>query len=146
MSDFQGLQPINLASKRPNCIAFSGLKAAAWLSLSGKTWTLARHDSYETPIKNGFLMDLVSGDLNGDGQKDLLFIEGNRNHLDIVKFEAPDKLLRGQRWQVFEERTFRNARTNSPEPREARIADLTGDGKNDIAIIVHDRILLYPQE
>jgi len=32
------------------------------------------------------------------------------------------------------------------EPREALIADLTGDGRNDLVIVVHDRILLYPQE
>jgi hypothetical protein len=32
------------------------------------------------------------------------------------------------------------------EPREALVVDLTGDGKNDLAIVVHDRILVYPQE
>ena len=26
------------------------------------------------------------------------------------------------------------------------VVDLTGDGKNDLAVIVHDRILVYPQE
>jgi hypothetical protein len=33
-----------------------------------------------------------------------------------------------------------------PEPREAVIIDATGDGKNDLLLMVHDRILLYPQE
>jgi hypothetical protein len=32
------------------------------------------------------------------------------------------------------------------EPREALVVDLTGDGKNDLAIVGHDRILVYPQE
>ena len=32
------------------------------------------------------------------------------------------------------------------EPREAVVDDVTGDGKNDLIIIVHDRILVYPQE
>jgi hypothetical protein len=26
------------------------------------------------------------------------------------------------------------------------VADFTGDGKNDLVVLVHDRILLYPQE
>ncbi len=33
-----------------------------------------------------------------------------------------------------------------PELREAIVADLAGHGKNDLAIIVHDRILVYPQD
>jgi hypothetical protein len=50
------------------------------------------------------------------------------------------------RWQVFEQRTFRGRGGDMPEPREAVVVDLTGDGKNDLAVIVHDRILVYPQE
>ena len=33
-----------------------------------------------------------------------------------------------------------------PEPREALVADVTGDKKNDLIVLVHDRILVYPQE
>jgi hypothetical protein len=50
------------------------------------------------------------------------------------------------RWPVFEERTFRGRRSELPEPREALIVDVTGDGKNDLVVLVHDRILVYPQE
>jgi hypothetical protein len=50
------------------------------------------------------------------------------------------------RWQVFEERTFRGRRNDIPEPREAFIGDFTGDNRSDLAVLVHDRILLYPQE
>ncbi len=32
------------------------------------------------------------------------------------------------------------------EPREALIVGVTGDGKNDLVVLVHDRILVYPQE
>jgi hypothetical protein len=44
------------------------------------------------------------------------------------------------------EHTFRTGRGDGAEPREALIADVTGDKKNDLIILVHDRVLVYPQE
>ena len=51
-------------------------------------------------------------------------------------------------FRVFEEKGYRSRDRGSaaPEPREIVIGDLTGDGRNDLAIIVHDRIILYPQD
>jgi hypothetical protein len=122
------------------------LNTVAWLPLQGQIWELSELDSYETPIKNGFLTDVVSGDLNNDGRKDLVYLETARNYLDLVIFSADHKLIPANRWQVFEERTFRSRRTDLPEPREAAVADVTGDHKNDLIVLVHDRILVYPQE
>ena len=48
--------------------------------------------------------------------------------------------------KVFEERTFRSRRSELPEPREALVEDVTGDGKKDLILLVHDRVLVYPQE
>jgi hypothetical protein len=42
--------------------------------------------------------------------------------------------------------TFRGAANALPEPRDAAVADVTGDKKNDLIVLVHDRILVYPQE
>ena len=66
--------------------------------------------------------------------------------LKVVLFDAGHKLVPANRWQVFEERTFRGRRSDFREPREAAVADVTGDGKNDLIIIVHDRVIVYPQE
>jgi hypothetical protein len=50
------------------------------------------------------------------------------------------------RWQVFEQHTFRGRDNALPEPREALVMDVTGDKKNDLVVLVHNRILVYPQE
>jgi hypothetical protein len=76
----------------------------------------------------------------------LVFLETAKSYLDLVTYEKPNKLVPANRWQVFEERTFRSRRNDLPEPREALIVELTGDGKNDLVVVVHDRVLLYPQE
>jgi hypothetical protein len=146
VSDFTGLQPLGLGSSNLNSVAFLGLNSIAYLPLSGQVWDLTSLDGYESPIKDGHLNDVVSGDLNNDSRKDLVFLETAKNYLDLVIFDANHKLIPANRWQVFEERTFRSRRSDLPEPREAAVADLTGDGKNDLVVLVHDRILLYPQE
>ena len=146
ISDFSALQAISLGTQGTNAVALLGLNAVAWLPLGGSVWDLAELDGYETPIKDGHLNDVVAGDLNNDGRKDLVFMETARNYLDLVIFDSRHKLVPANRWQVFEERTFRNRRSDLPEPREAAVADVTGDGKNDLIVLVHDRILVYPQE
>jgi len=146
VSDFAALEPVVLGGPHPQAVAFIGLNAVAWLSLGGEVWEFKVLDDYETPIRDGYLMDVVSGDLNQDGRKDLVFLETSKNHLDLVTFDPPHRLVPADRWQVFEERTFKGRRPEAPEPREAVIADFTGDGRNDLAVIVHDRVLVYPQE
>jgi hypothetical protein len=134
------------ADGRPVAVSLVGLNSIAWLRLDGEVWELAELDGYETPIKDGYLHDVVSGDLNGDGRRDLVFLETAKSYLDLVTFEPPHRLAPANRWQVFEERTFRSRRNDLAEPREAIIVDLTGDGRNDLAVVVHDRVLVYPQE
>ncbi len=146
VSDFTSLQPVALGSTNINSVALLGLNAVACQPLEGQIWELTESDGYETPIKDGHLNDVVSGDLDNDGRKDLVFLETARNYLDLVIFDAKHKLIPANRWQVFEEKSFRGRRSELPEPREAAVADVTGDKKNDLVVLVHDRILVYPQE
>ena len=146
VSEFTSLQPIALGATNMNAVAFLGMNSIGFMPLQGKVWELTELDGYETPIKDGHLNDVVAGDLNNDKRKDLVFLETAKNYLDLVIFDAHHKLIPANRWQVFEERTFRSRRSDLPEPREAVVADLTGHGKNDLAVMVHDRILVYPQE
>lgn len=147
MSDFFSLGSVTFGGGTAhNTLTFVGGNSVAWKRFSGDIWQFEELDGYETPIKDGYLHDVVSGDLNQDGRKDLVFLEVARSYLDLVTFEAPHKLVPANRWQVFEERSFRQRRGTEAEPREALVIDLTGDGKNDLVVLVHDRILLYPQE
>jgi hypothetical protein len=137
---------LNTASIGAAAVTFAGQNSVAWLPLAGDVWQLLKLDDYDTPIKDGYLNDVVAGDLTGGGRKQLVFMETARNYLDIVLFDARRKLVPGDRWQVFEQHTFRGAQNAIPEPRECAVADVTGDKKNDLIVLVHDRILVYPQE
>ena len=127
-------------------VVFTGQNAVAWQPLWGDVWGITKLDEYDTPIRDGYLNDVVAGDLTGSGRKQLVFMETAKNYLDLVSFDKNRKLVPGDRWQVFEQHTFRGAQNAMPEPRECAVADVTGDKKNDLIVLVHDRILVYPQE
>ena len=145
-TDFSSVQAVALGGKDVQSIAFLGQNTVAWLALAGDVWDFTALDGYETPIKDGFLNDEIAGDLTGSGRKDIVFMETAKNYLDLVSFSSNHKLVPADRWQVFEQHTFRGADNAVPEPREALVSDVTGDGKNDLIVLVHDRILVYPQE
>jgi FG-GAP-like repeat len=146
VSGFNGLQSVALGGTNVQSVAFLGQNAVAWMPLAGEVWDFTALDGYETPIKDGYLNDVVAGDLTGNGRKDLVFMETAKNYLDIVGFNAHHKLVPAIRWQVFEAHTFRSVANAIPEPREALVSDMTGDGKNDLVVLVHDRILIYPRQ
>ena len=146
VSDFSSIDAVSLGGDDTQSITFLGQNSVAWMPLSGDNWNFVALDGYETPIKDGYLNDVIAGDIDNDGRKELVFMETAKNYLDLVRFSSHHKLVPIERWQVFEEHTFRNSADTLPEPREALVADVTGDGKNDLVIVVHDRILVYPQQ
>ena len=146
VSDFSSLDAATFGGAIGNGLVLLGTTSAARITFPGSAWEFAELDGYESPIKDAYLHDVISGDLNNDQRKDLVFLETGKSYLDIVAFEPPNRLLPANRWQVFQERTFRNRRMTSAEPREALIADFTNDKKNDLVVLVHDRIILYPQQ
>jgi hypothetical protein len=146
VADFAGLQSVALGGTNIQSVALLGQNAVAWLPLAGDVWELTALDGYDTPIKDGYLNDVIAGDLNNAGRKDLVFLETAKNYLDLVVFDSHHKLVPANRWQVFEQHTFRGAANAVPEPREALVADVNGDKKNDLIVLVHNRILVYLQE
>ena len=143
VNDFTTLVGIDLNGPT---IGLAGLNTVAWLDTRSISYGVEKVSDYESGIERGRLLDIEIGDLNGDGEPNILFLEGMKNHLEIVDYRKPGVLEFALRWKVFEQKTFRGRSGSMLEPREAVIADLTGDDRNDIAILVHDRILLYPQE
>ncbi|QDU64869.1 FG-GAP repeat protein [Planctomycetes bacterium Pan216] len=104
--------------------------------------------SYESNIPDGQLFDMIPGDLNANGKTDVLLLEPSRHHLEILAVGPDVDLKRAQRWQVFEEKTFRSGAFSGGglEPREVVIGDVNSDGREDIVLVTHDRILIYIQD
>lgn len=107
--------------------------------------------SYETPVRNGRLDGIAVGDLGGDRRAEFLVSESTKSALELLTIDPKTwRLTRAMSWPVFETKTLggRAGRGGGggPEPREFDIADVTGDGKADIVLLVHDRVLVYAQD
>ena len=91
------------------------------------------------------------GDINQDGVPDVVLCEQNKYHVQILSFDENARLTDAYRFKVFEAHSRGRerqpgGRAESGEPRFVLIQDVTGDGRNDLVVLVHDRIILYPQE
>ncbi len=108
--------------------------------------------TYETKSEKAFFADVVGGDLNGDAQPDLAVIDTRSHNIDILNFtpatpSQPASLRSALAFQIFEEKSFgREDEGGDFEPRESLIVDVTNDGRPDLVLLVHDRILIYPQD
>jgi len=102
--------------------------------------------TYETKLKKTFFADVVAGDLNGDGRPDLALIDTQSHYVEILNLDAEHRPHHAFHFKVFEEKSFSEGHEGGTEPREAAIADVTGDGRADLILLVHDRVLVYPQD
>ncbi len=144
---FQQCQVADLnGDQRPDLMLF-GADQFAVLYAGGSTPALEEIASYETTLEKTFPTDVVAGDLNGDGIMDLAITDTRSHFLEIVQFTKENALRHALYFKVFEEKSFqKDDDIPLTEPREAMIADVTGDGLADLILLVHDRLLVYPQD
>ena len=103
-------------------------------------------DSYDTDLKNCTYYTANSVDLDGDGKAEVVAFDRTSHLLEIL---APAAL--GAPWKsvmhfvLFEMNLHFRGKKGDTAVREVLIRDITGDGRPDLLLIVHDRLLLYPQ-
>jgi len=113
---------------------------------------LVERAAYETDFPNGQLGDVNMGDLNGDGRDELVAVEVTQQTMVLIAWDpGANALRRILQWPVFETKSFGGSRFALPvetgvEPRECVVGDVTADGKPDLVLLIHDRIIVYPQE
>lgn len=115
----------------------------ALLQPGGIAKRLIEQHSYESKLKDAWLGDSVAGDLNHDGVRDIVLVDNRKANLEILTTTAKGDLARALVFQVFQGKRFSDEPTYGGEPREVLAGDVTGDGIDDIVLIVHDRLIVY---
>jgi len=132
-------------------LLFDSKKFALVTPLNSKNFArnLEQQFGYETKITDGIYGNLAAGDINSDGRTDIIMVEYGRSHIEILALDAGEKPVPAMRFKIFEEKSYRDSKGRpkaAAEPRELTIADVTGDGKDDLVTVIHDRIIIYPQD
>ncbi len=99
--------------------------------------------TFESRDKESYFKKIASGDVNSDGGHDVILTDTGQNSLFIISMKGAE-LEHALKFRVFEEKLF-HGKKGAGEPSHVRVHDLTGDGKDDIVILVHDKIIIYPQ-
>lgn len=130
---------------RPDLI-LTGKGRFGVLYAGGTEYHLKELAVFESQLEDVHFQDVTVGDLNHDGNPDLALIDTKSHRVQIVSYFPEVGLKPALSFKLFDSKALTKAMPDDQEPRESVIADVTGDGLQDLLLLTHDRLLLYPQD
>ncbi len=143
----KSLKVVDLNGDRRDDLLLFGPDKFAVLFAGGSSPAIKELAAFESQLDKVYPTDVVAGDLNGDGSIDLAMTDTRSHFIEIIQYRPATGLQHALYFRIYEQKSFRNDDdTKDAEPREALIADVTGDGLADLILLAHDRLLVYPQD
>jgi hypothetical protein len=143
--NFQGMHVADLDGDGRQDLLIAGSDRFGVLQTGQKGQRLKTIASYEPRRNEAKLSDLAAGDVNADGVPDVVFVDIGEQSLEIATYTGDKDLLPAITFKIFERKTFRMV-PDLVEPRDLAIGDVDGDGRADLVIIIHDRVVIYRQD
>lgn len=118
-----------------------------WMPLARDDFAPTTKTTHATDLPSVSYADVIVGDLNHDNRLEIVCVDPEKNLLEILGQGSDERWESLMHFKIFEtDQHFQGRKGSVLEPRETIIADVTGDGKKDLILLVHDRVLVYPQE
>ena len=118
----------------------------AWVDLNRRRarWTLEEGASWESPQRRARLNAMACAELEGETGEELVVLDNREKRVEILG-SSKDGFRQRFGWKVYEVKSYELGGGRERDPREVILGDFTGDGRRDIALLVHDRLLIYPR-
>jgi hypothetical protein len=139
--------PINVGSTNATQLFVAGRDRFWTAPFSAQTARLELVDSYDTDLQNCAYFFAFTTDFDADGKGEVMAFDRTSNLLELL---APSATA-GNPWKslmhfvLFEMNIHFRGRKGETSVREVVVQDITGDKRPDVLLIVHDRVLLFPQ-
>ncbi len=138
---------------RPDLLLF-GADKLLWLPLDAEDLALVSTATFETDLPNVMHRLVGVGDLNNDSVQEIIAIDSRESRiLEIIAIDDGIDRVDGvdtiewssaMHFTIFNvDPHYKGQRGSTSEPSEIVIADLNNDARDDLALLVHDRILVY---
>jgi hypothetical protein len=143
--NFSGFQVADLDGDGKEDLLIGGTDRFGVLQTGRKGQRLKSIADYESKRNEARLADLAAADLNADGTPDVVFSDVAEQSLEIATYAGDPELLHAITFKIFEKKTFRNV-GEVVEPRDMAIGDVDGDGRSDVVLVIHDRVIVLRQD
>ena len=135
---------LNRTQTKPQRLLYLGKDRFWTLAVSDQDVSLRSKKTFESTLQNMSYQRLATGDLDGDGRRELIALDNQNTHILQVLTQTQDQWRSQMHFAVFETSPRDQQRGTRREPREILVQDIDQNGRADIVLLVHDRILVYP--
>ena len=73
----------------------------------------------------------------------MVALDAGEQMMELFTFGQRGEMLHASGFQIYESQLFHGGEGREYQPRQIAIADVTGDGKHDIIMLIHDRVVVY---
>jgi hypothetical protein len=139
LKDLTGLAPLDFKGR--SGLVLVGNSEIQWLQDQEETLNLKTLGEYTSQAENPSLWSIFPVTLGSPGRKMLALLDSNNRSVELVSKhgqELKEELV----FEIFQDPGFREAAPGY-EPHAVGTGDFNGDNIYDMAVLVHDKLILY---
>jgi len=139
LQDIVGLAPLHMKDR--SGLLLVGISEVQWVLEKASVLGLETLAEYTSPEENPALWAIFPVTLGSPGQKMLAMPDSNNRTIELVGIK--NRQLTGELvFEVFQDPGFREPESTY-EPHALGTGDFNGDNIRDMAILVHDKLIIY---